>query len=157
MSTLEKIEELKNQIKEMQDRLNKIENEAESENEDIPKIGDVYYYIDDTGNINSSIYQMTIEDEDRIKIGNYFKTKEEAEFESERLKVIAEMKKYARKFVKGEINYCVYYDYNGKSAVDYWTDVKSGLLYFDKENIKRCRETVGDDRIKKYYLMVEDE
>lgn len=54
-----------------------------------PKDNDEYYYIDDTLEVTERTYYDSPElsyDSDRVKIGNYFKTKEEAEAMVEKMK-----------------------------------------------------------------------
>lgn len=58
-----------------------------------PEYGETYWFIAEAGNINWYKWASHAGDEAHYNIGNCYPTKEAAEFEIERLKVIAELKK----------------------------------------------------------------
>ena len=62
-----------------------------------PCIGEDYYQIAADGDVEMREWDGRGYDEDSYAIGNCFKTKEEAEFEVERQKVIVELKRFAEK------------------------------------------------------------
>ena len=128
-----------------------------------PQDGDVYYYIYSDGEItDSNFYLNDSFCKNILSIGNCFKTKEEAEFELERLKVIAKMKKFAepedRKWDGHNKHWCLLYDCNSVFIqVICKMEFKYDCIYFESiEKAKKCVETVGKDRIKKYYLRVKE-
>ena len=126
-----------------------------------PEVGTVYYYLNNTGDIYKSTWGNHPIDKDRFNIGNYFETREEAEHQVERLKVITELKHFAepkdRKWDDNNKHWyfyihfmddCLYYSYA--------FNAKHGEIYFSsKEDAIKAVETVGEDRVKKYYLEVE--
>ena len=135
--------------------------EKYEETEETVKIGDQYFFIDSDGYINCTTYENDNFDINRMKIGNFFRTKGQAEFVVERLKVLEEMRVFAEPFntkfnnVKG--HYYIYYDsVNRKLAVDNVRSIRCGELYFEsQEKAKECINVVGEDRIKKFYIGVE--
>ena len=139
------------------------EQKEEEKDTSFPKTGDEYYFIISDGEIDINICSGSPLSLNRISIGNCFRTEEEAEFEVERLKVIAELKEWAtpiseftwsddtRKYMyvivvanMGE-NSCLAVDF-------YYTNQVSDLCFQSEEIAKSAIEAVGEDRIIKYYF-----
>ena len=128
------------------------------------KKGDGYFYLFNTGTIENAVWSCHQIDDDRLFIGNVFLTKEDAKFASERLKVIAELKTYAKEFSDEEwedfdLNkYSIRYDCQTfRVYVSCCFLSKGAELYFEsKEKAKEAIESVGEDRVKKYYLGVKE-
>lgn len=127
-----------------------------------------YYYYNDTGYIYESCYNGDSTDKNRLEFGNCFKTKEEAEHMVEKLKVINELKKFALENNEAEIDwnnlsqkkYVIIYDPENQN-VDvycYWrTQYIPFNIHFTSEKIaQKAIETIGVDRIKKYYFDIEE-
>lgn len=143
------------------DKLRKYEDPVEEQA--WPKVGDKYYTIAIDG--NKTIYCFPWDndavDSGRMSIGNCFRTKEEAEFALERLKVLAEMKKFAEPFYTNWYgnagHYYIFYSVREKClSVDNNLLMRSSKLYFTSEKRAReCIAAVGEDRIKKFYIGVE--
>lgn len=98
-----------------------------------------------------------------LKIGNVFLTKEEAEFECERRKIEVKMIKLGgrRKFKKGEDNYYIYCDFSFNYEIHFYKDTDDslgkGVIYFDSiKDGRNAIDSIGEDRIKKYYFGVEE-
>ena len=70
--------------------------EEQQEEAEFPKEGDTYYFINPNGSIQPETYELEY-DREAYLIGNCFRTKEEAEFAVEQLKVIAEQRKHGWK------------------------------------------------------------
>ena len=133
-----------------------------------PKEKEKYFYIEDCMGVSDDRNVQAPIDYCRFNIGNFFKTKIEAEHILEKLKVIHELQKFAYENNEGEIdwknfNQCKYYlVYDTKDEdlyVDYTIYCKSEPfnIYFTSSKIaKRAIEEIGEDRIKKYYFNVED-
>lgn len=160
-----KIEELNTELVELQARVKKIQEEIEKTKQaEWPQDGDDYWFIDGEGDIqNDTMYGM-VADEERKSIGNTFRTKEEAEFEVERLKVIAELKKFAmsREEVEearhaNEVIYIILTESNEISTlIDY--SFRCATMHFkDKCTAHNAVRAVGEDRVKKYYFGVEEQ
>ena len=93
-----------------------------------------------------------------------FLKKKEAKFAVERLKVIAELKKYAKEFSDEEwlnqsiVKHYIIFDYEDHVInIGYVCFTKVSDIYFEsEEKAQEAIEAVGEDRIKKYYLGVKE-
>lgn len=106
-------------------------------------------------------------DKTRYALGNCFKTEKEAKFVVEKLKVIAELKRFAEENNEYEIDWnnsvqkkwCIFYDHQ-----DYRIDSGCGkscqqdaLVWFTSSEIaERAIKTIGEDRLRKYYFEAEN-
>lgn len=128
------------------------------------KYGDRYFFLTASGIVQGGTWSNDSSDFNRQRIGNTFLTEEDAKFARERLKVIAELKKYAKEFSDEEwknrdLNkHCIRYDSQScRVYVMVSFSVKGTELYFEsEEKAKEAIEAVDDDRIKKYYLGVKE-
>lgn len=142
------------------DKLQKYE-EPKEEEKSWPQLADKYYTICGDMVVSNYLWDNDMWDIRRASIGNIFRTKEEAEFAVERLKVLAEMRKFAEPFdAEWDYNtyhYYIYYDCEHECLDVYQNALmRCGELYFEsKKKARECIEAVGEDRIKKYYLGVE--
>ena len=113
-------------------------------------------------------------DERAYSVGNCFKTREEAEFALERLKVIAEMKRYIAEHDDVELDWnnyqqrkhYIFYlhpdDENGIAGniiginnVYSVQELENTLYASSLKILKDMINEIGEDRIKKYYFGVE--
>lgn len=126
--------------------------------------GDRYFFLSASGVIQRETWSNDGSDFNRERIGNAFLTVEDALFARERLKVIAELKKYAKEFSVEEwkncdLNkHCIRYDFRVRRVgVIMAFSVKGTELYFEsEEKAQEAIEAVGEDRVKKYYLGVKE-
>ena len=153
------------EMAELKDRLNKLEKMYDSLTPPNKRWraekDDVYYFITTGGKLSCDTENVVDLDDLRYAIGNYFKTEGEAEFEVERLKVIAELKEWAtpvndfdwhddkqNKYILA-FNDCL----TDPLTVDfYYTNQVSDLCFQSEEVAKSAIESVGEDRIIKYYF-----
>lgn len=132
------------------------------EEKEFMQVGDVYYYLTTSGNINRTTWDDDGIDKGRLEIGNIFLTEKEAEFEAERRKVIKELEKYAepkdREWNEENAHWTYRYDFLTKEVECDWLKfAKYDGIYFESlGKAMDALEAVGEDRIKKYYLRVED-
>ena len=143
---------LQEELKALKERIAELEELAKEEQE-FPQDGDGYWYIDDYGYILSEKWDGLDFEEFRLEIGNVFKTKEQAEFAAEKLKVEAELRKFSRPFEKGEYNSYIFFYIDGDYLeVGYKVSTPSqGAIYFEsEEKARKVIEAVGEERIKKY-------
>lgn len=125
-----------------------------------------YFYVNECGGImNSKWYDDSI-DADRYEIGNCFQTKEEAEFALEKAKVEAELRRFAEENNEYEIDWedddqekwCMHYSYGDGDV--YFTNAywhKRNDIYFSSKKIGvQAVNSIGKERLKKYYFEVED-
>lgn len=118
-----------------------------------------YYSLLNSGEIWQETEGNHRNDNYRYRTGNYFKTREEAEFEREKCLVYQELKNYAIEHNEGKI------DWNNAKQYKYYIYCYKGGIYIDNNNIIMCLgqiyftsieiarnaiNTIGEDRIKKY-------
>ena len=124
----------------------------------VPETGEQYFAINNNVNIGHFPWWNDRTDRNLLSIGNVFRTREDAEFALERLKVITELRRLAKGFVPdwGDKN-------QKKWFLHYWTEVRPdfnmaanyGVIYFQsREDAQAAIEAVGAKRLKKYYFMV---
>ena len=124
-----------------------------------PESEERFWAIDITGKVYEMLNRVQLHTDNMISIGNCFKTKEEADFAAERLKVIKELNDFADEdtYWRGEEDVCVlFYNFTWKKVVIesvYGAGVKGNDIYFrTPEEAKNAIETVGEERIIKYYF-----
>lgn len=117
--------------------------------------GDRYYYISLEGGIGEGVFN-TIRDSWIRSKGDAFLTREEAEFELERRKIEAVMKRYSRPFDEDKINYFIECNHhsNGKTiGINYYYSTDYGTPCFEsKEIVRKVVDEIGEDRLKKYWF-----
>lgn len=155
MNIQERIEALETEFNE---KIKALKAEASQEQE-FPQNGDTYYCFEPNGRIECFNWSKDTFDLKAQKLGNIFKTKEQAEFAAEKLKVEAELRKFSKPFESMEDNFFMVLDTNNGS-LDIWCRLYSkyqGTIYFEsEEKAQQVIDTVGADRIKKYIFGVED-
>ena len=132
----------------------------ETEGHDVwkPKMDEDYWYVGYAGGVYKLVWESSDMDEKAFCIGNVFRTEEEAKHEVERRKVLAELKKFSRNFEVHKNKYCIKYDMISKN-IDVYNNYgyATGELRFASEkDAKDAIEFVGEDRVVKYYLGVEE-
>ena len=149
---------LQMEINSLKQRIAELEEQVKGEQE-FPQYGETYSYINTYGGVEGDIWEGHFAERNMIKIGNFFKTEEQAEFVVEKLKVEAELQKFGRPFEYGKFNYNLLFDIDGNN---FRTDVTSycpsqGAIYFEsEEKAQEAVSTVGEERIKKYLFGVEE-
>lgn len=129
-------------------------------------MNEIYYSICPNGNIVSSVENDTLYDESCWKFGNYYNTKEEAEFVKQKQLVYQELKKYALEQNTGEIDWenylqIKYFIYcntksNDLGIMDVSKRKIAGQVYFTSEKIaENAIKAIGKDRIKKYLFEID--
>ena len=108
---------------------------------------DSYYYIDEAGYLRPDWFDE-----------GYFEilTEEEAEFELERRKIEAIIRKYSRPFKSSEANYYIeYYPEDKIIKVYSYTYSNHGMHHFEtKEIAQQVINEIGEDRLIKYWFKV---
>lgn len=118
--------------------------------------GEEYYFLWPGGSVDCHTFNSQ-GDEVCREVGNAFLTREEAEFELERRKIEAIMRKYSRPFEDGKTNYFLVCNRGGKTAdIDYYWSIDCGVPYFESEEIaQKVIDEIGEDRLKKYWFRIE--
>lgn len=131
-----------------------------------PEVKEEFYSLFGDGIVNKLTWLNNIDNIKRYEIDNCFKTKEEAKFALEKLKVITELKRYAMEHNDKKIDwydhcvlkYYIQYDYvNNKLNIVSTRYSKSNIssMYFTSDKIAQAAiEAIGEERIKKYYFEV---
>lgn len=119
-----------------------------------PEIGQIYYHV----YRGDDLWYGFEQDYNSYAVGDVFKTRSEAEFTAERLKVLAEMREWSG---KPNDHYRLALDYNMSELIANRTDcpylINSDMRFATKEDAENCINAVGADRIKKYYFMIPEE
>lgn len=127
-----------------------------------PALNEFYFTLRDNGgilkdaNTRSTIHNL------RMSLGNYFRTKEEAEFMINRLKVIQELKTISNGFspVKEKVKhyYCLVYYFDSKTVGiydGYGDSCYFQGIYFETDEVAiKAIAAVGEERLKKYYFCI---
>lgn len=152
MNTQDEIKALKERIAELE----------QQEKQEFPQYEKDYWYVDsDTEVIRDVWYGDSYDDCDqgRLSIDNVFKTKNQAEFVAEKLRVEAELRKFSRPFKEGEKNHFIVFTLRPKTIlIDSDEDLQThGTVYFETIVAAfQAIEAVGADRIKKYIFGMEE-
>lgn len=157
---MNKIDELQKKADELQKELDELKKQ-ENNGMWIPKRGERYWYIDGCGEVFYTINKFMPKDEKRFFIGNVFKTKEEAEFYVEKLKVLAELKVFSEPKDREWDGKNKHWDIDYEGALNrvqtvHWLSCRSNGIHFETEKkARQAIDAVGEDRVRKYYLEVE--
>ena len=147
-----KLENLNKQIEELKNV------EIEEDGVWKPKLEEKYWYINNDNLPYKKTWVDTYVDNCSFDIGNVFKTQEEAEFEAERLKVYRKLRWFSIKSKKDSKRFSIYYDYlsNEIKCVQTNNDYTkyAELLFETEECAVKAVETVGAEKVLKYYLEV---
>lgn len=124
------------------------------------KIGTPYWAISTDKGIYLTEWDDLPTDRFWKSIGNMFLTKEDAEFALERLKVIAELRKYAEPFTVAcdwRAHWSIEYDW-AIHKLEYTPSVfikQANLTFESLDRAKKAVAAVGEERVKKYYLGID--
>lgn len=123
-----------------------------------PQIGDKYYYISDW-DIEEEQFDDDGYDSRLQSIGNMFKTKEEAEFKREQLKVLHELEELADDDQEWDGNHhhftIKYLHHVNTFIIDYRITDQYCQFYFKSyESTQAAINKIGEERLKKYYFCV---
>lgn len=152
----DEVEKFRNELTSKVDAMLEKENEPKTV-WDI-EFGNKYYFIQPEGLIVWNKFNKDCFDLNARSIGNMFLTREEARFELERRKIETIMKKYNRPFEYEKNNWGIYYGHFDKAVViTCWHNVDYGNYYFEsKEVVQKMIDEVGKEKLKKYWLRVEE-
>ena len=148
---------LQDEIKVLKERIAELEEQIKEERE-FPQNGYEYWYIDDYGYILNEKWDGLDFEEFRLAMGNIFKTKEQAVFALEKLKVEAELRKFSKSPNMSAVKWFIVCADSEEVYTLYTTqEISQGTIYFESKKVaQQAIETVGIDRIKKYIFGVEN-
>jgi len=149
---------LQEELKALKERIAELEEQAKKE-DGFPQKDDTYWYINSYGVVSDETWENHLTDTDMFKIGNVFKTEEQAEFAAEKLRVETELRKFSRPFDEDDNNYFIELSMFDKTLTidddECWQI--QGTIYFESTKIaNEAIDTIGAERIKKYIFGVED-
>ena len=149
---------LQMEINSLKQRVAELEQQAKQEKE-FPQVEDDYWYVLGDAEVIFTVWYGDDYDKGRLSIGNVFKTKEQAEFAVEKLKVEAELRKFSRPFKYGDWNFEILWNNHENNIELDWSGyvVRQSVIYFESGEIaEKAIESVGEERIKKYIFGMED-
>ena len=149
---------VQDEIKALKQRIAELESQVEQEKE-FPQVGDIYWRIDGKGSVDNSLYNDYYTDNHRQAIGNFFQTKQQAEFAVEKLKVESELRKFSKPFECGDWNFEILWNNHENNIELDWSGyvVRQSVIYFESGEIaEKAIESVGEERIKKYIFGMEN-
>ena len=134
----------------------------ETKNHWKPITSEKYFFTYSDGDVDSVIWTENKADKGRYGLRNVFRTKEDAEFEVERRKIIAELQNYADDH-NGEISnlsdaFWIAFDEDDMSITvetDSYLPPVGTVLFSDEDTAYDAIETIGEDRIIKYMFGID--
>ena len=166
---------MENLTKEEREQLLKLVEKANTKESKVwkPNENDLYYFATCDGSIYSDTWYNIEIEKKMYSLGNCFKTKEEAEFALERQKVIVEMERFAkesgfdqRSSQSGVILSCSRLPRIPSESKPRWVlgtvryypgeRLGGGVAFCSEFEALQAVQSVGEDRIKKYYFGVKE-
>lgn len=134
----------------------------ETKNHWKPITSEKYFFTYSDGDVDSVIWTENKADKGRYGLRNVFRTKEDAEFEVERRKIIAELQNYADDH-NGEISnlsdaFWIAFDEDDMSITvetDSYLPPVGAVLFSDADTAYDAIEAIGEDRIIKYMFGID--
>ena len=123
-----------------------------------PQEGDDYYFLTSDDCIEEESWYGDEFDCFRYDIGNCFRTEEEAEWYREHLKVCAEL----RRMADGKVEYGAWCDLSYYFCEDHILvctqsdGIGNPYIFASTQSARRAIDTIGEERLKKYWFRVED-
>lgn len=151
--------ELLNRIEELEKELLELKEQVKGQQE-FPQSGERYWYNNGGGMVNSCFWKSEQFDLNRYRIGNMFKTEDEAEFAVEKLKVESELRKLSDSWDLEKTQYTFSFNWDcGEFEVEYpeCNQYPDSYYFYSIDSLKQAIETVGRERIKKYIFRVEEQ
>lgn len=150
--------EYKERIEKLEKELNELK-EAEIEDDEFPRVGEQYWFVDSMGDAFCDAWYNNMVDNYRKDFLRIFKTKKECE---RYLEIQKAFKEESKKFESNwkdsnQTKYCLYYDYDENSLkISGWSTRRQAILYFEsREVLEELISRFGKEDIKKYYFGIE--
>lgn len=160
------LKELKKQIEEINKKIKELEKQENKKGYIWkPNLNEEYYFIKTDGDILSDINNQAIIDNFRIDRGNYYKTKEEAEYQAKVQKYTNLFRKYVEEHSEpidwgNQHKWALVYNTH-QGEMDYHTEPVlkyQGAIYASsKEVLQEAIDFVGKENVIKYVLGVKNE
>lgn len=159
----QKIAELHEKLFALQKDIEEVERESVKMNdvEEWPNIGREYWIVTASGEPASSNWDNDSCDNLRIRIGNVFRTEQDAKFAAERLKVLAEMRKFIsdKSPIANGKHYIIAWNNYGKQIDIYPVNgvIYTSVCFETYNDAETCIFAIGEERLKKYYFGAKDD
>lgn len=121
----------------------------------------LYWFISSDGIIGSSREENDPVDETRYRIGNYYKTREEAKEAIEKMKIYMQLKDLALRLNEGEkidwansnqYKYNIYYEPGGLATTDAYCYQELGQIYcVNRYFLEVAEQEIGEKNLKKLF------
>lgn len=161
---MNKIEELEKQAKTILEEIEKLKKEEKAESKVWkPENADEYYYIDNDAEIIGDAWYGSVQyDIARYKIGNCFKTREEAEKAVEKAKIYTQLKRLAEEINTEPIDwennnqYKYRFTYN-RNIRNLWQEyslfnqVQGAIYSTNKDFLDIAKERIGEENLLKLF------
>lgn len=131
-----------------------------------PEYNEFYFYISGHSAVGNNIWENDYIDNGCYRIGNCFKTEEDAKFALEKAKVEAELRRFAEENNEREIDWkdedqekwcmCYSYYYGSVYFIDACCYKRNDIYFTSKEIGEQAVAYIGEERLKKYYFGIED-
>ena len=116
------------------------------------------YFFSYSNGVGSHVWDNDMDDNYNWQIGNCFHTEEEAEWYREHLKVCAEL----RRMADGKVEYGAWCDLGYYFCEDHILvctqsdGIGNPYIFASTQSARRAIDTIGEERLKKYWFRVED-
>lgn len=131
-----------------------------------PEYDEWYFYVSGYGIVGSNVWINAYIDNGYYEIGNCFKTEEEADFALEKLKVEAELRRFAEENNEYEIDWkdkkqekwFIFYNCKEEiiNPIYLYDFCICNICFTSKEIARQAIKSIGEERLKKYYFRIED-
>lgn len=161
---MDNLEEIKKQISELQNKVNKLENQEKEKNKRWrARINDTYFFVDDSGDVDSCHESNFDEDNYSYKTRNYFKTEEEAEEYQEVMNTYYDLMDLAEYLNEGrkidwnnerQQKFYIYFNSEKNTLIQGYTFITNeiGQIYCLNENIIGIAiRKIGKDKLTKLF------
>lgn len=161
---MEAIQELKKQIAELQEKIEKLENEEKENKRWRAESGELYYCINGRGKFDAFTELYDTSDDYRYKTRNYFKTEEETKEYQEKVNIYYDLMDFAEELSKddpvdwnneNQEKYFIQYNTDADTIEqEYEYTVKNlGQIYCTDFNYReKAMDKFGKEKLKKLFM-----
>ena len=161
-------QELQQKIDELQKQLDELKNVKieEKQKKWKPAVGEKYYSIGHDGSVDKFAFDDASFDNDCVKLGNCFATREEAQFVADKIKYTQKFRRYVEEYSdeldwenENQTKWHIAYDFEEHHIEINFDEyfMSQGTIYASSKKIlEDAIAYVGEDEVKKYILEVEE-
>lgn len=158
---MKNLEELKKKYEELGKEIERLENQSDVNWR--AGLNEMYFYINEYGDIYYEFENDSEFDDNAYKTGNYFKTEEQAEKILEKIKIYVKLKRVAEKLNNGQKidwnnneqkkYYISFFEGNKKLYSTYMYNTKDiGQIYcLDEDFLEKAKQEIGEENLLKLF------